>query len=301
MNALRDQIETEANDTRMPADTPRSAIPHPRWPIFGLVVVHIVAGWMGGYFAYYEGGEPTLTTIAFFGLVLSQTSLLGIWGSLGESQLWKRMIAVAVGTSYLSLLLGIGMEESYSVNFSLVVAATSFVTMPLLIARAMQIGIHLNRSPTEPLRRLQFSIRHLLVLMIVVACVISAGRVIQNNLDDMETFVLLLSIAFASSVVGVLSVWCVLGTKGRILYRIGLLVLGVCPGFCLGLLVDDVVYSTSVMVAETVAVVVTLLLVRSWGYRLVRLPKKTPRGSGLAEFAKPEIGSPDTQSSSLPP
>jgi hypothetical protein len=211
------------------------------------------------------------------------------------------MIAVAVGISYLSLLLGIGMEEPYSVAFTLVVAATSFVTMPLLIARAMQVGIHLNLSPTEQWRRLQFSIRHLLVLMIVVACVISVGKLIQNQLDDVETFVLLLSIAFASSVVGVLPVWCVLGTKGRILYRIGLLVLGVCPGFCLGLLLDNVVYLTSVMVAETAAVVVSLLVVRSWGYRLVRLPKKTPRGSRLDAFTTPEIGSPDSQSSSLSP
>jgi hypothetical protein len=298
MNALRDAVETEAQDTHMSPDTPTSAIPHPRWRILGLIVVHIIVGLMGADIAYASRRGPTLYAAAFIGLIFSQTSLLGICGSLGESQLWRRFIAVAVGIGYLSLLLGIGMEESYSVAFSLVVAATSFVAMPLLIARAMQIGIHLNRSPTEPLRRLQFSIRHLLVLMIVVACVISVGKVLQNYLDDMETFVLLLSLAFSSSVVGVLPVWCVLGTNGRILYRIGLLVLGACPGFCLGLMFDSVFYLTSVMVIETAAVVVSLLVVRSCGYRLVRLPKSTPRGSRLADFINPETGNPDSQNSS---
>ena len=55
----------------------------------------------------------------------------------------------------------------------------------------------------------------------------------------------------------------------------------------------------TVTATEALSVVVSLLVVRSCGYRLVRLPKKTPRGSGLAEFTKPEIGNPDSQSSSL--
>ena len=111
MNALKDAVEVEAQDTRMSPDTPTSAIPYPRWRIFGLVVGHIVVGWMGAYFAYSAGRNPTLWAGAFVGLMLSQASLLGIWGSLGTSPWWKRLIGVVVGIGYLVPVLGIGIYE----------------------------------------------------------------------------------------------------------------------------------------------------------------------------------------------
>ena len=90
------------------------------------------------------------------GLVLSQTSLLGIWGGLGSSPWWKRLIGVLVGVSYLVPLLGIGIHEVNSLTFILIAMATSFVAISLLIIRFFRIAIHLDSSPIAPVGRIQF-------------------------------------------------------------------------------------------------------------------------------------------------
>ena len=101
MNALKNAIE--AQDTRMPPHTPTTAIPHPRWRIFGLVVVHIVVGLMGACVAYSDGAgvRPSHWVGAFFGLVVSQTSLLGVWIGLGMSPWWKKLMGLVIGGSFL--------------------------------------------------------------------------------------------------------------------------------------------------------------------------------------------------------
>ena len=113
--------------------------------------------------------------------MLSQTSLLGIWGSLGTSPWWKRLIGVVVGISYLVPVLGIGMDESVLITFILVVAVTSFVAIPLLIVRLFRIAIRLDDSPVASVGRIQFSIRHLMILTFVIACLISIGKLVQTH------------------------------------------------------------------------------------------------------------------------
>lgn len=274
MNALRDAVETEARDTRMPADTPTSAILHERWRILGLVVGHIVVGWMGAYFAYYARRGPTLYAAAFIGLMFSQTSLLGIWGSLGTSPWWKRVIGVVSGVSCLVPVLGIGINEVSIETFVVVILVTSFVAIPLLIVRFFRIAIRLDAFPVASAGRIQFSIRHLMILTIVVACLITIGKLGQQLLSQAEILHLLL-IALTCGVVGILPVWFVLASNCPKSFSIGVVAVGACAGYCLGLRdMDEGLYWMTATATEALSVVVSLLLVRSWGYRLVRLPKK---------------------------
>lgn len=76
-------------------------------------------------------------------------------------------------------------------------------------------------------------------------------------------------------VLGILPVWFVLGTKQLVLSCIGLLAAGVCAGYWLGRFHDDPPSLwMPVTITEAVAVVASLLVVRSCGYRLVRLPAR---------------------------
>lgn len=273
MNALKDAIDV--HDTRMSPDAPTSAIAYPRWRIFGLVVVHIVVGWMGAYIAYSANRHPKLWAGALVGLMLSQASLLGIWGSLGTNPWWKRVIGVVVGIGYLVPLLGIRIHDVSIVTFIfvVVVVVTSFVAIPLLIVRWFRMAIRLDDSPVASVRRVQFSIRHLLILTFVVACLTSIGTLVlplllHDQIDD------LFLIALAFGVVGILPVWSVWATKWPTIFSIGVVTVGACVGYCLGLgYSGSETLTMTAAVTEALSVVVSLLVVRSCGYRLVRLPR----------------------------
>jgi hypothetical protein len=251
------------------------------WGFVWLVLVHIVLGIIGVLAACYAcpSFDPRyhpsqLVAGMFIGLVFSQTSLLGIWCGLGRSLWWKRVIGVAVGIGYLGPLLGTGVDELDSAIVILVAVATSFVALPLLIARSLRVALRRDSSLLQQAQRVQFSIRHLLVLMVVVACVISIGRLIRDHLDDGDVFIKLISLALTCAVIGVVPVWLVLTAKLRILYSIGLVMVGACAGYYFAQgYSDGVTLWTSAMATEAVAAVASLLVVQSWGYRLVRLPE----------------------------
>ena len=135
-------------DADMQPDKPTTAPTHVNRRFLWLVVVHIVVGWMGAYMAYSAGRNPTFWPGAFVGLMFSQTSLLGIWFSLGTSPWWKRVIGVVIGIGYLVPLLGIGI---YEVNIRYVhrrcrgyiVRGNTIADRPVLSALPFAWTIHL--------------------------------------------------------------------------------------------------------------------------------------------------------------
>jgi hypothetical protein len=273
MNSLMEAVEVEAQDARMSPDTPTSAIPYPRWRIFGLVVGQIVVGWMGAYIAYSAGRNPTLWSGAFVGLMLSQASLLGIWFSLGTSPWWRKLIGVVVGIGYLVPVFGISIYQLNTDTFIVVVVVTSFVAIPLLIVRLFSIAIRLDDSPVASVGRVQFSIRHLLILTFVVACLTSIGKLVQPFLFHGQIIDLFL-ITLAFGVVGILPVWFVLATKWPTIFSIGVVAVGAGVGYCLGRGYNNTeTLAMTAAATEALSVVVSLLVVRSGGYRLVRLPR----------------------------
>jgi hypothetical protein len=288
MNALKNAIESQ--DTRMSPDTPTSAIPYPRWRILGLVVVHIVVGLMAACAAYSDGADVRRShwVGAFFGLVVSQTSLLGVWIGLGMSPWWKKLMGLVIGVSFLFLLMGIGIDDRGSVTFAFIVMATSFVAIPLSILRPFRVAIHLNSVPAAPTSHIQFSIRHLMIWTSVIACLISIGKLVWRGNSDV------LLMAFTYGVIGVVPVLFVLGSKCRVAFSISLVAVGACAAYYKGAWaayyigrrlrpVDNVFMTAAAM--EVIAVVVSLLVVRRCGYRLVRLPSQheasTPAGGAV--------------------
>ncbi len=73
--------------------------------------------------------------------------------------------------------------------------------------------------------------------------------------------------------VGVLPVWFVLATNQPVLYSVGLVAVGACAGYCFARIAGSAWeegYMT-ITATQATAVAVSLLVVRSCGYRLVRL------------------------------
>ena len=250
---------------------------NPRRRVLWLAMAHILIGLTGASVANLSGG-PTLRGAAFIGLVFSQTSLLGIWGSLGAGPWWRRMIGVVVGLGYLSLLLGFGTFESRLKMACVVVLATTLVAIPLLMVRFLRVAIHLDSLPVVSARRLQFSIRDLMILTFVVACLTTIGKWAEPHLPHGRILIEFLLFGVTFGVVGVLPVWFVLATKQPMLYSVGLIAVGACAGYCLARANHIGIWMTATA-TEALVVVVSLLVVRSCGYRLMRLPPRPGRES----------------------
>ena len=262
----------------MSSDEPASALTNPRRRILWLVVVHVVVGLVGAFVALLAGRSPTQCGGAFIGIVFSQTSLLGIWGSLGSGPCWRRLAGVLVGVGYLVPLLGFGISELNAETFFVVVLTTTFVAMPLLIVRLFRVAVQLDSTAVGSVGRIQFSIRHLMILTLVVACLITIRKLVQPFTHGGLHF-WLIWIAITFGLLGVFPVWFILATKQPVLYSVGLIAVGACAGYCLARIgfVGEAGIWTTAATTEAIAVVISLLIIRSCGYRLVRLG---PSGTG---------------------
>lgn len=162
----------------MSSDEPITGTTNPRRRILWLILAHVIVGPIGAFLACFAGSPQTPWVAAFVGVVFSQTSLLGIWGSLGTSPWWKRLVGVVIGVAYLFLLLGVGISELDQETFIVVGLTTNFVAIPLLMVRLLRVAIHLDCSAVVSVARIQFSIRHLMILTFVVACLITIGELV---------------------------------------------------------------------------------------------------------------------------
>ena len=210
----------------MEADLPQNKQTAPpidaRQGIIWLFVGHAALGLVGFSVAYPTGTEPTLRVAAFVGLVFGQTSLLGIWGGLGTCSWPTRLIGVVTGATCLVVLLGIGVHEVNFWTLTIVVVATSCVLIPLLIVRCFRVVIHLDSSSVPAAGRIQFTIRHLMILTFVIACLVSLAKLVQPHVSRGIPTVEILLLAILFGVVGVLPVWFTLATKWPSIYGLGL-------------------------------------------------------------------------------
>lgn len=236
-----------------------------------LFVTHAVLGLVGVYVAYQAGREPTQRGAMFVGLVFAQASLLGIWGALGMCSALLRLSGVVAGVIGLVILLGIGIHGRDAITFTIVVVATSCVVAPLLIARYFRVAIVSDTSLVPSEGRIQFSIRHLMILTFVVACVVSLAKWAQPYLPRVFPTIDIFLFALLFGIVGVLPVWFMLATKWPILYGLGLVAFGAGAGYCCGAMTfgDKWIWMTA-SATEAMTVCVSLLVARSCGYRLVR-------------------------------
>lgn len=269
----------------MSSDEPTTGTTNSR--ILWLVLAHVLVGPLMPFVTHFAGWSPPLWKAAFLGVLFGQTSLLGIWGGLGASSWWRRLIGVVVGVSFLGLLLEFDPFELDLETYTVVVLPTTCVVMPLLVVRFFRIALRLDSSPFGSMGRIQFSIRHLMVLTLAVACLLAIGQSVERSAiridetpdgvvwDQLDELVYEWLWPAVLGVLGVLPLWFVLATKQPVVFSVGLVFVGACAGYPVGRFYGDAeMLVMAVTITEVVAVVVSLPVVRSCGYRLVRLPAR---------------------------
>jgi hypothetical protein len=262
-----------------PTERPRK--PRVRWLV--LVLAHVAIGLSTGMLAAWIGFShwgSDLVVAVFVGIVFGQTSLLGIWGALGTSSWWKRLLGVVVGMVCLGLLLDLSVGPPYRDNHVIVLLAVVLVAGVLLVVRCFRFRICGTAVDRTAVPRFQFSIRHLLILTFVVACLVSLGKWLGPHLIPATEPFRLAMIGLLLATVGLITVWPVLGTRHPLLPS--MIATGVAAGLGFGLTKLNPLFAgtalwTTIPSVEALSLVASLLVVRSWGYRLVWLPVANSR------------------------
>ena len=257
--------------------TPMEAKPEPpnfRIRFVWLVAAHVVIGVVAGLIALMD--HPSEWRFYFLdGLMLGQISLLGIWACLGRTVLWKRIIGVLTGVGYLTCLTGLAegwIDVSFPIIWLFPIASMTFV---MLIVRFMTGAIYHERSHSIAVRNHQFSIRHLFVLMSVTACVAAILKPPQLIVGApfREELILTFLSGIVYAVIAVIPLRSILASNRPVLYGIFVVAVEAYFAFVLGYLSDpfsnDDVLALTFAATQAMCVVITLLIVRSWGYRLM--------------------------------
>ena len=240
-----------------------------------MIVAHVIVGWIAATLVVTAAFNFDWTTIAL-SIVFGQTTLVGIWAGLSKNSWWSRLLGVGVGVGYLGMLFGISLdmttgdvaaEEVLQVAF-LMGLATVTATALFLMVRFFRVRLHHVSDEMTVLTKLQFSVRSLLVLTFVVACFVTVGKSLRPHVPDVPyldlasvTQLLVGLVPFL--VTGLVSVWPILGTRQPILWSILLVVVAVGVGY---------IFHPIYLMTQALVLVASLLVVRSCGYRLVRLP-----------------------------
>ncbi len=216
---------------------------------------------------------------SFIGLVNSQASLLGIWGGSGTSRWWIRLAGVLVGVGYLGPQFGICIDDPGRETILIVAFATLMVSAVLLLARCFGFRTRLNSDQNTPAKEMQFSIRHLMILTLVVACLLALAKWQQRYLD-LDDWPMLAAIAAPFATVGLVAAWAVLGTERPLIGIPVLLAVAVGAGYGLEKSLDPGpefgIWMTATL-TEALSLTVSLLVIRSCGYRLRRRSAPRPR------------------------
>ena len=77
---------------------------------FWLVLIHFISGLICCVVSLSHHTD-SYQAATFVGLVFSQASLLGLWGSLGAGRWLPRLVVVLIGLIYLGGLFCVGVEE----------------------------------------------------------------------------------------------------------------------------------------------------------------------------------------------
>jgi hypothetical protein len=243
-----------------------------------LTIVHILVGLIIGYYA--EDGPPRFLILVYIGLFFAQTSLVGIWGGLATVGCPVRMVGVAVGIGYLLPQMCLSLGDWNRILVSLVVLPTLVVTVVMLVVRRCLARLDRTVVATisENTEGLQFTIRHLLLLTLVVSLILALGRWLQPYFPHSKDLavVLIVSLCFVS--VGVTSVWAMLGRTHIVLRSCVVLFIGAAAA-CIP--PSSLVRGSwglgpwiTLMTVQVFVLLASLFVVRRCGFRLVRVSSK---------------------------
>jgi hypothetical protein len=240
-------------------------------------------------------------------LTLGQLMLLSFWAGMGTSKGSRRLLGSLLGVAYVAAWPVVGKSLSpysprspgigaYLVMFSSQSAAVFLVAGVFFLIRRRSTELRHLCGPESfpPPARFQYSILHLLLITSVVAVVLGLARgarpadtSVDVPLTDWRIVALIALVIVTFLVNSLCAAWAALGI-GRIRLRVALVLLvAAMLGFALSLAARHDLLAwwlfaamMLITVLPTAIVIVSLLVVRSCGYRLVpkvAAPRVTPR------------------------
>ncbi|AGA28217.1 hypothetical protein [Singulisphaera acidiphila] len=267
-----------------------------------LAVAQVILGGIAVTLAPIELNSPLglgrLLIVPLFASALGQAVLLSIWGVASTVSPWVRMAGLVVGAAYLESMVNSRLGEEF-----LGVAAVTVVvtTASLLVVRALGGGFtqraensQAGRSDTEGLR---FSIRGLMVFTAAVALLCAGARGLQANPARFVLLVTLWALCFVA--VGFATLWAAMGEvrpqrRWPVVFALSP-ALGVLFAYAVDAHLAGWVYIILSLFLFSVNLFMSLLVVRSCGYRFVRRAETSPdqaSGGGLDDGEPSPFGRP---------
>ena len=239
-----------------------------------LLGLHLLVGVVLGYIA--EEGAPNVILAVFAGVFFSQTSLVGFVVALVNLPSPPRLIAGIVGATYLSVLFGASLDAwLWSGILLLVVLPIVGTTISSIVIRYWVGRLTCATDTARDLRGEghQFSIRHLLILTLVVGCLLGAGRMVEPGFGDLGLIANFAGLSACFVAIGVTSIWATLGAS-HLALRIAVVALLALAVSCIPtfLMRQGNYWDWMLMMLVKVACLLgSLLVLRLLGYRLLRL------------------------------
>jgi hypothetical protein len=224
-------------------------------------------------------GPERILVAPLFALTMGQAVLIALWGLASASSPWRRLAGLVAGAAYLEALLALGLDGEFLGTASVTIAVT---TASLLVVRVLGVRIvrqagegQAGRPETEGLR---FSIRGLMIFTAAVALLSAGARALQASHGRFILMAAVWALCFVA--VGLVALWAALGQapprrRAPVVFALSP-VLGTLFAHAAQAHHAGCFYIILTMLLYPADLLVSLLVVRSCGYRLVGRAKPSP-------------------------
>jgi hypothetical protein len=224
-------------------------------------------------------GLVHILIVPLLALALCQAFLVALWGTAATAAPWLRFAGLVAGAVYLDALLPPDLRHETLGMSTLTIVVT---TATLLVVRTRGVRLRRPAGPVQPARPeaegLRFSIRGLMLFTAGVALLSAGARALQESPRRMLLLIVVWSLCFVA--VGMVGLWAALGNARPL--RRGPVVLALSPvlgaffAYAAGAHQAGCVYIILIMLLYPAALLGSLLVVRSCGYRLGRVAGPVP-------------------------
>lgn len=155
-----------------------------KW-LFLVVAIHVAAYAAANALVDQTTNQSVLAEYGI-ALIVAQHSLLYIWAGLGTGG-WRLRLAIVYGVSVFAWTLIAILDGSPFAAILPVMAFNSAIAMAIFVtpfANARARGLRLQQFSKEnlpPAKAFQISIRGMLIMMVVVACLLAIGRSVKSS------------------------------------------------------------------------------------------------------------------------
>jgi len=235
--------------------------------VHGIVLVHVLASLC---LAVFSVARMWPAVAALGCLLFAQANLIGLWAAVGRSDPRVRIMGVLADYVFnvFALLMIVGPLHQLvivipimPVLFMYAICAASRLTPWRL--RWLNYSTQHSVCPKP-----QFLIRHIMVATAVIGIILALLRVAGSLLQS--DFMVIVAVTVMMTIGAIIAIWAALADRHRSRIPLGF-VLGFLPGLLAGFFsveFADLVLFSLISAIQTAIVLITLLLVRSAGYRL---------------------------------